>query len=187
MKKRLAWLVLAFAIPCTPLAAAASPTSDLVKVEKTFYALKTFHADLAMTSASISMDFVRPDRVRETLSNGMVAVFIGSNAWMSVRGRTMPMPAGMAAPLQARLQSCLLYTSDRRASNASHRLCHSSARPACSDTAAGRFAVKEATCAQKNRRAEGARHCGADCRTHNCCTSTDIGGISNDRRRRLLH
>jgi outer membrane lipoprotein-sorting protein len=77
----------------------------LVKVQETFYALKTFHADLAMTSASISMDFVRPDRVRETLSNGMVAVFIGSNAWMSVRGRTMPMPAGMAAPLQARLQS----------------------------------------------------------------------------------
>jgi hypothetical protein len=105
MKKRLAWLVLALAIPCTPLAAAANPTSDLVKVEKTFYALKTFHADLSMTSASISMDFVWPDRVRETLANGMVAVFIGSNAWMSVRGRVMPMPAGMTAPLQARLQS----------------------------------------------------------------------------------
>jgi hypothetical protein len=88
-----------------PLAAAAGPMSDLVKVEKTFYALKTFHADLSMTSASISMDFVWPDRVRETLANGMVAVFIGSNAWFTMRGRTMPMPAGMAAPLQARLQS----------------------------------------------------------------------------------
>ena len=51
MKKRLVWLVLALAIPCIPLAAAASPTSDLVKVEKTFYALKTFHADLSMTNA----------------------------------------------------------------------------------------------------------------------------------------
>ncbi len=79
--------------------------SDLVKVQKTFYALKTFHADLTMTSASIAMDFVWPDRVRETLGNGMVAVFIGSNAWMSVRGRMMQMPAGMAAPLRARLQS----------------------------------------------------------------------------------
>lgn len=105
MKRHLVWLVLAFAIPCTPLAAVASPTSDLLTVEKTFYVLKTFHADLTMTSTSIAMDFVWPDRVRETLSNGMVAVFIGSNGWMSVSGRTMPMPARMAAPLQAQLQS----------------------------------------------------------------------------------
>jgi hypothetical protein len=105
MKRRLVWLVLAFAIPCTPLTAAANPTSDLVKVQKTFYALKAFHAELTTTGTSISMDFVWPDRVRETLSNGMVAVFIGSAGWMSVHGRTMPMQAGMAAPIQAQLQS----------------------------------------------------------------------------------
>jgi len=105
MKRHFVWIVLVFAIPCIPLAVAASPMSDLVKVQKSFYALKTFHADLAMTSASMSIDFVWPNRVRETLSNGIVAVFIGSKAWFSARGRTMPMPAGMAAPLQARLQA----------------------------------------------------------------------------------
>ena len=85
--------------------AAADPTSDLAQMEKAFASVKSWHADMKMPQGkSISIDMIMPDKIHETMFNGMQMIMIGSDAWMNPSGRWMKLPMVMA-PMRAMIDS----------------------------------------------------------------------------------
>ena len=73
--------------------AAADPTSDLVQMQQAFAGVKSWHADMKVSQGkSIAIDMILPDKIHETMFNGMQVIMIGSDAWMNPGSRWMKMP-----------------------------------------------------------------------------------------------
>ncbi len=85
--------------------AAADAYGDLQTAQKTWAALKSWHAVEHLSNGTIvTVDFVAPDRYRVTLPQ-MTEVLIGSDVYMVRDGKTMPMPPMMGGRAQSMLQS----------------------------------------------------------------------------------
>ncbi len=106
MKHILPRLVAALAMVTLMVATAhADPYSDLQQSEKKFFTLRTWHATLTTAGQTFSMDFVSPNRFRETMPNGMTLVIVGSNGWMVIAGQSHPLPAPMLPTFNSRAQT----------------------------------------------------------------------------------
>lgn len=76
--------------------AAADPTSDLVQMQQAFAAAKSWHADMKTPQGkSIAIDMILPDKIHETMFNGMQVIMIGSDVWINPGSRWMKMPMVM--------------------------------------------------------------------------------------------
>jgi outer membrane lipoprotein-sorting protein len=85
-----------FAFACTAAPALADPTAEMVQMQKAFASLKSYHAEMRMSQGrSVTIDFVAPDKFRETMYNGIQSVVIGSDMWMKVNGKWSKLPGSM--------------------------------------------------------------------------------------------
>ncbi len=104
-------LPLAVFLTAVLTSASASPYSELQRSEQKFAALRSFHADMelrklhSLVTTDLAIDFVAPDRFRETMPRNVIVTVIGSQVFMNVGGRVMTMPSGMPSPIESQLQN----------------------------------------------------------------------------------
>lgn len=79
-----------------PTLAQANPSSDLFQAWRTFGTVKSYHADVKVSSdRTVSMDVIVPNKTHVTMSQGMQMIRIDSDMWIYREGSWMKLPVAM--------------------------------------------------------------------------------------------